>query len=138
MGISHPMPPPSVKPAIPVLPTTPPVVARPCTWVSRLSSFHKTPPWARAVRARGSTWIPFIGDRSISRPSIERGMPGDVVAAAAHRDVEIKRPCQRDRIDDIGDAVTAGDRGRMLVDQAVVHPPPSVVAGVGGLQRVVR
>ena len=29
-------------------------------------------------------------------------------------------------IGDIGDTVTARDRGRMLVDQAVVHPSPAV------------
>ena len=50
-GISQPRPPPRVRPAMPVLPTTPPVVASPWTCVSRLSSFHRTPPWARTVRA---------------------------------------------------------------------------------------
>ena len=75
--------------------------------------------------------MPFIGDRSISRPSIERGVPGDVVATAPDGDVEVKRRASY-RIDDIGDTVTARDRGRMLVDQPVVHAAPPVVAGVGG------
>ena len=67
-GISQPMPPPSVNPAIPVVPTTPPVVARPWSCVSRLNSFHNTPPCARAVRFRTSTWMPLMPARSIIKP----------------------------------------------------------------------
>ena len=43
-GISQPNPPPSVRPATPVLETTPPVVARPNCWVSRLNSRQSAPP----------------------------------------------------------------------------------------------
>ncbi len=74
-GISQPMPPPSVRPAMPVLATTPPVVASPCSCVSRFSSFHNTPPCARTVRAAGSTWMPFIGARSIIRPASMAAFP---------------------------------------------------------------
>src|SRR5829696_3591834 len=63
--ISHPRPPPSVSPAIPVVEIAPPVTARPCTAVSRLNSDQRTPPCARIVCARGSTYMPFISARSI-------------------------------------------------------------------------
>ena len=63
------MPPPSVRPAMPVWVTMPPTVARPCACVAASSSPHRTPPPARAVRARGSTAIARIGDRSITSPS---------------------------------------------------------------------
>ena len=68
--------------------------------------------------------------------AIESGVPGDVVAAAAHRDRQVKRPCQCHRVDDISDAVTARDRGRTPVDQAVVNPPQPVVCRIGGLQEL--
>ena len=48
-GISQPKPPPSVKPATPVLEITPPVVASANCWVSRLNSRHSAPPPAQAV-----------------------------------------------------------------------------------------
>jgi len=70
------------------------------------------------------------------QPMIERGVPRNIVAAAANGDVQAHGSCQRHRIDDIGDAVTARDRRRALVDQAVVHPSPAVIAGVGGLNQL--
>src|SRR4029450_1972328 len=56
-GISQPSPPPSVRPAMPVLPTTPPVVASPCSCASRVSSFQSTPPPA-ANRQAGKPRAP--------------------------------------------------------------------------------
>ena len=53
---------------MPVFDTVPPVVARPNACVSRSSSRHSTPPWAVAVRAVGSTRMPFIGLRSMTSP----------------------------------------------------------------------
>ena len=55
LPMSQPRPPPSVRPAMPVVETTPPVVASPWSCVSRLNSFQVRPPCARAVRAFGST-----------------------------------------------------------------------------------
>src|SRR5262249_38755755 len=68
LPMSQPTQPRRVRPAIPVFETVPPVVASPHTWVSRSSSRQSTPPSARTVRARGSTRIPFIGARSITKP----------------------------------------------------------------------
>ncbi len=55
--ISHPRPPPSVNPAMPVVPTTPPVVARPCSCVSRLNSCQRP----RCLGAGGSTFGIHVG-----------------------------------------------------------------------------
>ena len=120
-GISHPSPPPSVRPAIPVLPTTPPVVASPCNCVSRLSSLQRTPPCARTVRARG-VHVNALHRRQIDHQAlVDRRPARDVVTAAAHRHFEAERAGQLHGIDDVGDAVTAGDERRTLVDQPVVH-----------------
>ena len=68
LRISQPMPPPSVRPAMPVWVTIPPTVASPWSCVSRSSSPQSTPACARAVLACGSTLMPFIGERSITSP----------------------------------------------------------------------
>ena len=60
---------------MPVDEIAPPVVASPYAWVSRSNSRQVTPPWARAVRAAGSTLIPFIGVRSIIRPPSQMALP---------------------------------------------------------------
>ena len=61
---------------MPVFDTVPPVVASAKAWVSRSSSFHSTPPWAVAVRAAGSTRMPFIGLRSMTIPPSLVPYPG--------------------------------------------------------------
>ena len=73
--ISQPIPPPSVSPAIPVWVTMPPTVASPKSCVSRSSSPQSTPASARAVRAVGSTRMPFIGERSITSPPSQSAWP---------------------------------------------------------------
>ena len=70
------MPPPSVSPAIPVVEMMPPVVASPNACVAWLKSPHVTPPSARAVRVRGSTLMPRIGDRSMTVPPSFVPKPG--------------------------------------------------------------
>src|SRR5215472_7143279 len=72
---SQPSPPPRVSPAIPVVETTPPVLARPKACVSRLYSPQVSPASARAVRLRGSTLTLFIGDRSTIRPPSQTALP---------------------------------------------------------------
>jgi hypothetical protein len=64
---------------------------------------------------------------------IERGVSSHIVATSAYGDVEVQRSRKLHRLGDIGHTVTARDRRRMLVDQAVVHPSPAVVSRVRGL-----
>ena len=86
LRISQPIPPPSVSPATPVWVTIPAGTASPKAWVSRSSSPSSTPAWARAVRASGSTRMPFIGARSMTMPPSQTESAGEAVAAAADRD----------------------------------------------------
>ena len=60
---------------MPVVDTTPPVLARPKAWVSRLYSPQVRPASARAVRPTGSTLTLFIGDRSIISPPSQTALP---------------------------------------------------------------
>ena len=76
------------------VPTTPPVVARPCSCVSRLNSFHSTPPWP-APTGRPRVDVDALHRRQIDhQAAVDRGAAGDVVAAAADGDLEV-RACAR-------------------------------------------
>ena len=67
-------------------------------------------------------------------PLVDRRASGDVVSAAPHGDLEVQQPRHFHGIDDIGNAVAAGDRGRVFVDQAVVHQAAHFVFPIGRLQ----
>src|SRR5215475_2029050 len=73
--MSQPRPPPSVRPAIPVVETRPPVVARPKACVSRSNSPQVTPASAWTALPCRSTRTLFIGDRSIIRPPSQTALP---------------------------------------------------------------
>ena len=73
----QPIPPPSVSPATPVWVTMPDGTARPNAWVSRSRSPSSAPACTRAVRASGSTRIPFISERSITTASSATEKPGN-------------------------------------------------------------
>lgn len=62
------------------------------------------------------------------------GTAGDVVTAAAHRDLEAAFDGEAKRIDDVSGSQAARDDGRASIDHAVVHPPRGVVAVVAGQQ----
>src|SRR5262245_24936181 len=62
------MPPPSVRPATPVEPTTPPGVTRPAPWVAVSKSSQVAPPPARATLVAGSTSTRRSRVRSITSP----------------------------------------------------------------------
>ena len=113
LPISHPIPPPRVRPAIPVLDTTPPVVASRCSWVSRLNS-----PGDAALRPGGPRLrihVNAFHQRQVDhQPAINGGASRHVVTAAPHRDFQVQRARQMHRLDDIGDAAAARDqRGRL-------------------------
>ena len=74
-GDNHPMPPPSVSPPTPVALISPPVVAKPKTWVPASKSPHVAPPSTRARPARGSTRTLRMQDRSIMSPWSQTALP---------------------------------------------------------------
>jgi hypothetical protein len=110
---------------MPVVEITPPVAARPWSWVSRLNRFQVRPPCARAVDADAGHW------RQVDHhAAVDRRQPGHIVTAAADGDFELLLAGETDRIDDVGDAAAAGDQRRPLVDQAVVHLPRVLITGI--------
>src|SRR6266540_2981652 len=70
------MPPPKVRPASPVCVTIPAGTASPKACVSRSSSPRSAPAWALAVRASGSTRMPFMRPRSMTIPPSQSESPG--------------------------------------------------------------
>ena len=72
----RPMPPPSVRPAMPVCETVPAVHARPTAWAASSSSARRAPPLQRATRRSGSTVTPRIRARSMITPSSQVECPG--------------------------------------------------------------
>ena len=65
LRVSHPIPPPSVKPPTPVWLMNPPGVAKPCSWVAASSWDQRAPPPQTALFVPGSTCRSHIGPRSI-------------------------------------------------------------------------
>jgi hypothetical protein len=60
------------------------------------------------------------------------------VAAATNGDLEVECPGELDRIDEVGNAATAGDEGRVFVDEAVVDPAEIVVVRIRGSEQSSR
>src|SRR5262249_3383539 len=117
---SQPRPPPSVRPAIPVVETRPPVVASPKACVSRSNSPQVTPASARAVLPCGSTRTLFIGDRSIISPPSQTALP-DTLWPPPRTDTN--KPLFRGEIDGgnhIGGPGPAGDNRGSMLDHCVV------------------
>ena len=92
----------------------------------------------RPRRPRARVDVDAFHRRQIDhQPAIDDGRSGDIVAAAADGDFEVERARQLDGVGDVGDAMAAGDGGRPLVDQAVVHAcgassyPASAAAAAG-------
>ena len=91
----------------------------------------------RAHRARGDVHINALHRRQIDHQTlVDRRAAGDVVTAAAHGHLEAQRVGQAHGVDDVGDAMAAGDGGRMLVDQPVVDPAAVVVGVIGWPQQL--
>ena len=66
--------------------------------------------------------------------AVDRRAPGDIVAAAAHGDLELLLARQFDRVDDVGDTAAPGDQRRPLVDQPVMDFSGILVARIGRLE----
>ena len=75
LRVVQPKPPPSVRPATPVVELMPIGVARPNFCASLSKSARVAPGSTRAVREAGSTWTDFISERSIKRPPSQTALP---------------------------------------------------------------
>src|SRR5438874_7831876 len=107
------MPPPNVSPPTPVVEMKPLGVASPKACVAWSTSPQVQPPSTRAVRATGSTRIPFMPDRSITRPSSQAPRPGPLcppprTANVSCQDFAQKGPCLTLAQDDLD--VTVGQQ----------------------------
>ena len=111
--ISQPMPPPSVSPAMPVVETTPPVVARPNACVSRSNSPQVRPASARArAPRRDRRGCPSSRDRSIIRPPSQTPLPAALWPPPR---TDSSSSCSRAKLtaaDDVGGAGAARDQRR--------------------------
>ena len=124
------MPPPSVRPATPVVETMPNGTARPKACVAWSTSPDVQPGSTRTVRFAGSTRTPFIIDRSMTSPSSQLPSPGPLWPPPR---MAMSRPLlapEVHRRDDVGDVGAARDQQRPLVDHAVVERARLVVVGV--------
>ena len=94
------------------------------------------PPQDASFGAHGagaSVYVDALHGREIDQEAlIDSGVARDVVAAAANGDLQTQFSGERHRIDDVGDAATTGDEGRMFVDEAVVDLAQVVVALIRG------
>jgi hypothetical protein len=70
----------------------------------------------------------FHGRQVDHQAAVGHRLAGDLVAAAAHRDLEFPFPGEVDGVDDIGGGQAAGDQRRALVDEPVVDVPGIVIA----------
>ena len=82
---------------MPVLPTTPPVVASPNAWVAASSSRHSRPGPATAVRTAGSIRVAFIGGQVDHQRPVGDGEAGRGVPAAADADRQALLAGETDR-----------------------------------------
>src|SRR5688572_11581979 len=88
-------------------------------------------PLTRSVHAVAADNSCNLGEsiwRGLQR--VDRGLTPDIVSSASYRHVEAVRAGQSHRIDDVGDAVTAGNQRWMPVDQSVMHSTDRVIVRV--------
>ena len=126
------MPPPSVRPVMPVVEMMPPVVARPKACVAWLKSPHVAPAPACAVLLPGSTRTVRIGVMSMTSPSSLVPNPGALCPPSANGEVQSVVPSEVDAGDDVSYLLGAKHGQRTLVKHAVVHGARLVVTLVIG------
>ena len=118
---TQPKPPPSVRPAMPVVETSPPVVASPNSCVSRSKSPQVTPGRARAFERRGRCGRPSAPrGRSRGRRRRRHCRPRYAASANGHEQVVLAR--EVDGRHDVRHAGEAGDQRGTLVDHPVPDP----------------
>ena len=128
--LSQPKPPPSVRPATPVVELMPSGVARPCACAAASKSASVQPGSTVARRAFGSTWTRFISDRSIMRPSSQTALPAMLCPPPRIETSRLLLARELDGLDDIFGRRAAGDQRRPAVDHGVPDLAHLVVARV--------
>ena len=115
------MPPPSVRPATPVVETMPSGHRQP----ERMGGMVDVALRAAGLDAHravsGSTRTPFIMRQVDDQPIVATAQPGPVMAAAAHREEQAVVAREVHCRDDIGHVRAARDHAWPLVDHAVVE-----------------
>ena len=130
---SQPWPPPSVRPAIPVLETMPPGAASPKSLRLAIEIRPRRPalgPDGAALRIDPN---PPHRRQVDHQPAVAGPEPGDVVPSAAHRQQQVVVGGEPDAGDDVGHAAAPGDHGRPPVDHAVPDLARLVVGRIAGL-----
>ena len=115
---------------MPVVETTPPVTARPCSCGLAV----ELAPGDAALRPHRSALgidVDAFHRRQVDHhPAVDGRAARHVVAAAANRDLEAQPAREIDGIHHVGHAAASGDQCRPLVDQAVVDFSRFLVARV--------
>ena len=124
------MPPPRVRPATPVDPMKPDGVAMPNFTVAWSTSPQVQPASARTVRPAGSTVVLRNSDRSMTRAPSATPSPAPLWPPPRTAISAPWRAGEPDAADDVGAVPAARDRGRILVDHAVVHGARLVVTRI--------
>ena len=121
-----------MRPAIPVVDTTPSVVANPERVRGAVELPQREPGFGPG---RPRLWINPEGfhARQVEHDgAVAHGVPGDAVTAPAHREREVVSTCERDAAAHVG-RINSPDHGeRAPIDHAVEHRAGRVVATVAG------
>ena len=129
---SQPEPPPSVRPATPVLDTRPPVVASPCSWVARSTCAHVAPP-PIAGDAPLRVDLDEVDPAHVEHDALAQRAAGDGVAAGAHGDLEALRGGEGERLGDVVGGRAARHVARARLDHGVEQDARVLVGGRAGL-----
>ena len=116
---SQPMPPPSVRPATPVVEIRPPVVASPCAAVAASRSAQVAPGCTVAVPPADVDLDAAHRREVDDHPAVAGAQPGHAVSAASHREWNPRGPRQRHGRDDVLGRTAPRDQRRPGVDGAV-------------------
>ena len=119
---------------MPVVLTKPPGTARPCACVAASTSPQVAPPPHTARRPAGSTATSPQRAEVDHQPVVADGEPGEVVAPAAHRELQPARRAKRRARRHVARAGAARDQGGTAPDVAVPHRggAGAGVARIGG------
>ena len=131
LRVRYPVPPPSVRPATPVLPTIPNGTARPKAW-RRVVDVRGAATRLHPHGPGGGVDPHALHHRQIDDEAVVAAAePGTVVTAAADGEQQALLAGEVHGGDDVGRVDGARDQARALVDHAVVERTNGVVVRVG-------